>query len=401
MTYFDNHKLLSQFQHGFRSGHSCETQLINFTQELYNNTEHGQQTDVIVMDFSKAFDKVGHIRLLYKLQNLGVNPQIINWVKSFLSNRSQKVAVDGYLSSELPVLSGVPQGSVLGPCLFLVYINDLPDSVKCNARMFADDTIVYLTINSISDSLSLQQDLLSLESWERAWSMEFNPDKCEVLRIFRKKNPVIYPYKLHNVALKTCETAKYLGVTISKDLNWSKHIDNITSKATCSLRFIQRNVKTDNKKVKIAAYNTYVRPQLEYCSSIWHPWQKTLTNKVESVQRSAARYVMSDYNYTSSVTQMLKILGWNTLHYRRLQTSLIMFYRIRSQTVAVDQSHLISTRNLNYLIPMSHTQYFSNSYFPRTIRLWNSLPTYVKSSPSLSIFRDGGQHVISLSIFIF
>jgi len=146
--------------------------------------------------------------------------------------------------------------------------------------MFADDTIIYLTINSNSDSLSLQDDLKHLETWEKTWSMEFNPDKCEILRITRKKNPIIFPYKLHNTELKSTEAAKYLGVTITKDLNWSKHIDSITSKATSTLRFIQRNVKTNNQKVKTAAYNTYVRPQLEYCASVWHPWQKTLTNKL-------------------------------------------------------------------------------------------------------------------------
>lgn len=388
MSFFDKNNILSPFQHGFRSGHSCETQLINFTQELYTNLEQGHQTDVIVMDFSKAFDKVDHLRLIYKLQSVGVSPQVTNWVKSFLANRTQRVAVEGHLSSELPVLSGVPQGSVLGPCLFLIYINDLPDSVKCKTRMFADDTIVYLTVQSNNDCLSLQHDLHKLEKWERVWLMEFNPDKCEVLRVSRKKNPTIYPYRLHNTELKSTCSAKYLGITITKDLNWSQHIENITSKATSSLRFIQRNVKTDNVKVKEAAYTTYVRPQLEYCSSVWHPWQKSLVHKVECVQRSAARYVMNDYNYRSSVTEMLNTLNWKTLYYRRLNSSLIMFYKIRAHSVAVDPSYLIHTRNLNYLIPQSRTNYFANSYFPRTIRLWNSLPSTVKESPSLSIFTE-------------
>ena len=388
MTFFDKNNILSPYQHGFRSGHSCETQLINFTQELYSNLEHGYQTDVIIMDFSKAFDKVDHLRLIYKLQSLGVSPQVTNWVKSFLSNRSQKVAVEGQLSNEVPVLSGVPQGSVLGPCLFLAYINDLPNSVKCKSRMFADDTIIYLTVESNNDCNSLQNDLNNLETWERSWQMEFNPDKCEVLRVSRKRNPIIFPYKLHNMELISASSAKYLGITITKDLNWSKHIENITSKATSSLRFIQRNIKTNNVKVKQAAYLTYVRPQLEYCSSVWHPWQKSLTNNLERVQRSAARYVMNDYQYTSSVTEMLNALNWKTLQHQRLTNSLILFYKIRAQTVAINNNYLIPTRNLNYLIPQSRTQYFANSYFPRTIRLWNTLPTYAKASPSLGVFSD-------------
>ena len=134
------------------------------------------------------------------------------------------------------------------------------------------------------------------------------------------------------------------------------------------------------------AYNTYVRPQLEYCSTIWNPWQKTLSQKIESVQRSAARYVCNNYNYTSSVTSMLKALNWHTLEYRRNHSSLMYFYKIRNVLVHVDHHHLIPTRNLNYLIPHSNTQYHSNSYFPRTIRLWNSLPGTVQASPSLAIF---------------
>ena len=155
--------------------------------------------------------------------------------------------------------------------------------------------------------------------------MEFISDKCEVLRITRKRNPVIFPYKLHNKELNVTNAAKYIGVTISKDLNWSPHINNITGKAKNTHRFIKRNIKTSNTKVKEMAYNTYVRPQLEYCSTIWNPWQQTLSQIIESVQRSAARYVCNNYNYTSSVTSMLKALNWHTLEYRRNHSSLMYF----------------------------------------------------------------------------
>ena len=388
MTYFDKYNILSSYQHGFRSRRSCETQLISFTQELFDNLELGKQTDVIVMDFSKAFDKVDHHKLCHKLKNLGVNSKVNNWIKSFLNNRSQRVAVEGQLSSELPVMSGVPQGSVVGPCLFLAYINDLPDSLKSRARLFADDTIIYLTIASENDAQKLQNDLKSLECWEHDWAMEFNPDKCEVLRITRKKKPTIFPYSLHNSVLKTTDNAKYLGVTISQDLNWSKHINNISTKAKNTLRFIKRNVKTRNTKVKEAAYNTYVRPQLEYCSIVWHPWQKHLAYMVESTQRAAARYVCNNYDYASSVTQMLLNLQWKTLEQRRVHNSVVFLYKIHHHLVYVDHNHLVPTRNLNFLIPQSRTQYHSNSFFPRSIRYWNSLSGYVQSSPSLNIFKE-------------
>jgi hypothetical protein len=144
------------------------------------------------------------------------------------------------------------------PCLFLSYINDLPDSVKGKVRLFPDDTVVYLTIRSKQDAQTLQDDLHALETWEKNWSMEFNPNKCEVLRITRQRNPVIFPYTLHNIQLNSIQEAKYLGVTISQDLSWTKHINNITAKANNSLTFIRRNVKTPNKKIKETTYKTYV-----------------------------------------------------------------------------------------------------------------------------------------------
>ena len=214
MTHFDSNDLLNPFQHGFRSKHSCETQLVNFTQEIFDNLENGKQTDLIIMDFSKAFDKVDHNLLINKLFNLGVNLSTVSWIESFLQNKSQSVVVEGKQSSSVPVMSSVPQGSVLGPCLFLAYINDLPDSLKSKDRLFADDTVVYLTINSQSDAQTLQDDLLKLEQWESNWSMEFNPDKCEVINVTKKKDPIIFPYKLYNSELKSTENAKYLGVTI-------------------------------------------------------------------------------------------------------------------------------------------------------------------------------------------
>ena len=356
MSHFDDNNLLSQYQHGFRSEHSCESQLISFTQEVYDNLENGNQTDIIVMDFSKPFDKVDHNKLIYKLSALGIHPLTTRWIKSFLQCRAQQVRIDGCTSDTLPVVSGVPQGSVLGPCLFLAYINDLPDSVKSKVRLFADDTIMYLTVKSTTYANILQNDLHALEQWEQDWSMEFNSDKCEVLRITRKRNPVIFPYKLHKKELNVTNAAKYLGVTISTDLNWTPHINNITGKAKDTLRFVKRDIKTSNKKVKEMAYNTYVRLSSNTVPPSGVPGKKTLSQKIESVQRSAARYVCNNYNYTSSVTCMLKSLNWHTLEYRRNNSSLMYFYKIRNALVHVDHHHLISTRNLNYLIPHSNTQ---------------------------------------------
>ena len=189
-SHFNSHNILFDLQHGFRERRSCETQLIELTDFLVNNLSKGNQTDLILLDFSKAFDKVNHLKLLDTLQEHGVSTQVLKWTSSFLLGRSQTVVLDGDHSTEVPVTSGVPQGSVLGPLCFLIYINKLPASVSSQIRLFAEDTAVYLTIHSLSDSLSLQEDLARMEVWEKDWDMEFNPSKCQVLHITKNKNPI-------------------------------------------------------------------------------------------------------------------------------------------------------------------------------------------------------------------
>ena len=155
--------------------------------------------------------------------------------------------------------------------LFLMYINDMSETIKSNIRLFADDTIMYLTISNQSDCQDLQSDLTKLESWEREWLMAFNPDKCEVIKITKKKDPIIDDYKLHGITLQITKKAKYLGLNISDDLSWSKHINQTIAKGNNTLRFIKRNIQTRNSKIKETAYKTYVRPLLEYSSSVWDP----------------------------------------------------------------------------------------------------------------------------------
>ena len=365
MAHLDRNNLLFQNQHGFRSRVSCETQLIQFTQGLYDTlNKQGGQADVIVMDFSKAFDKVDHQRLLLKLHRLGINTGVITWIQSFLSGRSQRVVLDGETSDACPVLSGVPQGSVLGPCLFLMYINDMPENIQSNIRLFADDTIMYLTITNQSDCQDLQRDLSKLEIWEREWLMAFNPDKCEVIRITKAQDPVIFDYQLHGITLQTTKNAKYLGRNISDDLTWSRHINQTAAKGNNTLKFIKRNIQTHNSKIKETAYKTYVRPLLEYSSSVWDPWQKKYIKSLEMVQHRAVRYMFNDYGTTSSVTAMLNKLSLPTLENRRKISSLVMFYKINTGLVRISLPPYItpSLRN-RFTIPFSRINAHKYSFF--------------------------------------
>ena len=164
VKHFNNHNILYELQHGFREKRSCETQLPMLIHELLQNMQKGKQTDLIFLDFSKAFDKVSHEKLIHKLHKYGVKSNTLSWIKSFLNNRTQTVVIDGTQSHTAPVTSSVPQGSVLGPILFLAYINDLPDNITSQVRLFADDTVVYAAISRMDDSLALQRDLDTLQT---------------------------------------------------------------------------------------------------------------------------------------------------------------------------------------------------------------------------------------------
>ena len=190
MNHGEMNNILYTLQHGFRRGRSCESQLIEFIDDLSNNLHNNQQTDILVMDFAKAFDKVCHSLLTHKLHHYGLQGNVNRWIKNWLANRKQSVVVEGEQSQFVRVESGVPQGSVLGPCLFLFYINDLPAKLHSSVRLFADDTIAYLVIRSHEDADLLQEDLVTLAAWEDQWRMKFHPSKCNKMpKISQSKRP--------------------------------------------------------------------------------------------------------------------------------------------------------------------------------------------------------------------
>ena len=337
VKHLNTNNILYDLQHGFREKRSCETQLVMLVEDLARSLqEGGGQTDLVLLDFSKAFDKVNHEKLLYKLHQYGITGNVLQWARGFLCHRTQTVVVDGDESSEVQITSGVPQGSVLGPILFLAYINDLPNHVTSKVRLFADDTALYLSLNKQTNSNSLQQDLNNLLVWEHLWDMEFNPSKCQVIQISRARRPLQTSYTLHGQTLENTPHAKYLGITITNRLDWTTHIDNIINKANRSLCFIKRNIKTKYQKTREMAYNTRVRPQVEYASCAWDPYVKHHINKIEMVRRRAARWCCNDSSPYSSVSDMIDKLGWQTLQQRRSTSRLVMFYKIVYQLVAVD-----------------------------------------------------------------
>ena len=243
LNHLDKHHILTSLQHGFRSGHSCESQLIITMEDIMRRYDQKKQIDLVILDFSKAFDTVPHRKLLHKLNNYGIQGNILRWISSFLMDRQQRVIVEGEASSKCTVDSGVPQGTVLGPLLFLCHINDLPLHVTSQVRLFADDCLLYREINNYADHVALQEDLKSLEGWATNWGMKFNATKCYLMSIHRSKSPSSHLYSLNNHILKQVQDNPYLWAQISENLKWTTHIDKICNRANSILGFIRRNLK--------------------------------------------------------------------------------------------------------------------------------------------------------------
>ena len=398
MKHLDKFDIITDKQHGFRRRRSCETQLIATIEGIASKLRTGKdQVDIILLDFAKAFDKVPHIRLLHKLDYYGIRGGTLSWIKEFLSGRSQQVVLEGQKSSQKEVFSGVHQGTVLGPLLFLAFINDLPDVVKTSdARLFADDCLLYRHIRNDKDSVDLQTDLTALEDWETKWQMRFHPEKCTVIRVCTNKSlRKITSYKLHDHVLDVVDCNKYLGVNISEDLNWKKHVNYTAAKASRTLGFLRRNLRDCSKEVRSSAYNAMVQPTLDYASTAWDPHTKEDINTLDKVQRRGARFVCNNYTDRTPgcVTAMLNSLEWIPLSTRRYHQRLIMLYKIQHFTVDIGQFNILRpgdsrTRGAYrlYQIPAVQSVY-KYSFFPRTIQDWNSLPTYVTDCTSLEEFK--------------
>ena len=279
-------------QHGFRKGLSCETQLCGTFHDIARNAEKRCTTHAVVMDFSKAFDKVSHQLLMNKLSNIpNINCQILDWVHNFLLNRRQKVVVSGQTSTESLVTSGVPQGSVLRPTLFLAYISDLPEHVNCNISLFADDTLLYQTVNDIADKQSFQADINALQTWANIWGMSFNASKCSTLVFNDHGESPDARYTLGGTSLEIVSEIKYLGVVLQSDMKFNTHITNKINIANRQLGLIKRALFNAPESAKLLAYTSLCRPHVEYASSVWDPHLDYSNHDIEKVQNKAIRFI--------------------------------------------------------------------------------------------------------------
>ena len=405
VSFLESENLFNDCQHGFRQHRSCITQFLYAMDDFTSIIDRGASIDVIYLDFQKAFDSVPHERLFVKLNGYGIKGNVYNWIKSFLTGRRQRVAINDEYSSLINVDSGVPQGSVLGPLLFILFINDLPDIVQSFCRIFADDTKLYAPS---SNHMLIQNDLLSLKHWSQKWQLNFNESKCKVLHI-GKHNPYhTYHFDIPgNTPLTTTNFEKDLGVIFDNHLHFDIHIDSSINRANRLLGVIRRTFTFLDKYSFLTIYKSLVRPILEYGNCIWSPIFKRQSIKIENVQRRATRLLpeLLDMSYD----ERLKQLDLSSLKYRRKRGDLIQLYKLVHKIDNIDSlkffsySKTINTRGDRYKIFIDRciTNLRLNSFIRRTVGDWNNLCFATKDADNLNCFKNYVDKELSKIRFLF
>ena len=373
--------ILSNKQHGFRTGLSCETQLVMTYHKICKQIDLGKTVHSLVLDFRKAFDMVPHGLIVKKLIMHGFDNCLIRWITNFLASRQQRVLVRGFESTRVAVTSGVPQGSVIGPKLFLLYINDLPDCIKSNASLFADDTFIYRVIHSDEDWQVLQSDIHSVENWSKKWLMPLNAAKTQLISFGKGRSDKATPqYKMGGVIVQEVKHVKYLGVTLSSNMEFSEHVSNKIKKATQVLGLLKRTLWNAPQRAKLLAYKAMCRPILEYASVVWDPHLKKHIYNIEMVQNRAIRFIASIKGRDTSITEVRNTLGLETLECRRKEARLRLIHKMMSNDHPVLMNFLDAetqperahqTRaTMQHLLPSihAHTNMYYFSFLPRTIR---------------------------------
>ena len=335
--YFQENKFISDNQSGFRSGDSCTSQLIAITHEIYKafDVNPSLETRGVFLDISKAFDKVWHDGLLHKLKCLGVEGDFYNILENYLKNRKQRVVLNGQSSSWLDINAGVPQGSVLGPLLFLIYINDLPENLVSVTKLFADDTSIFSTVFDINKSSEdLNRDLSTVNNWAFLWKMAFNPDpnkQATEVVFSRRRKPDNHPALYFNDApVTTAPFKKHLGLFLDKKLTFGHHLNEKISKANKDIGLIKRLYSYLPRKSLLNIYKSFIRPHLDYGDVIYdQPHNDTFCRMIESVQYNAALAITGAIK-GSSRERLYQELGLESLSARRWYRRLVYFFNIIS-----------------------------------------------------------------------
>lgn len=393
--FVETNQILHPNQHGFRSGLSTVTQLVEIAHDLAQALNNQSQIDMLFLDFSKAFDRVSHAKLIFKLKNILGDGPVTCWVSDYLSNRKQFVHLGDHSSDSIPVVSGVPQGTVLAPLLFLLYINDIAKEVNVKIRLFADDCVLYQEIVNIEDQIKLNNALAQIGQWCKDWQMSINSEKTVSMTVTKKKRKLVYPYSINNAIIPSVSEHRYLGLIISSDLTWTAHIQQVTRKAMQKLFFLKRILRHSTFETKHLAYVTLIRPILEYANVVWFPHTKNNIHTLEMIQRKAVRFLYNRYKRTDSPTELSQCAGLHTLASRAKLQRLKFLYMLLHNSFKLNYSDFInikSTRQTRQMHPHRIEEFSCNnnaflfSYFPQAVREWNELNPCVTAQTTFPKF---------------
>ena len=397
-VYLKCNKMITDKQFGFVKGRSTVLQLLKVLDDWTEAIENGLQTDIIYTDFQKAFDSVAHGRLINKLASYGIKGNLLLWIKSFLTGRRQRVKVNGIPSAWARVLSGVPQGSVLGPLLFVLFINDIVENLECQCYLYADDMKLYRIINDAENAVSLQKNLERVVDWTEKWLLKLNIAKCKVLRVNDKN---ISSDKMYTISEKGTDTSlekvgseRDLGVIIDNQLSFGTHIEDIINKSNKIVGVIKRNFRDLDKKTFVTLYKAMVRSRLEYAQAVWSPHKLKYVDALEAVQRRATKILPSLRKY--SYADRLRKLNLPTLTYRRARGDMIETYKMvhgiydKESCPNLQFSRYGATRghDLKLFKKDCATTIRLNFFSNRIVNKWNCLSSDVVHATSVNSFKN-------------
>ena len=400
VEHLETHNVISEQQHGFTKGRSCQTNLLESLEDWTDILDEGKGLDIIYLDYKKAFDTVPHRRLFHKLSAYGLKGNILRWLEDFLRARQQQVRVGNGHSSWASVTSGVPQGSVLGPVLFLIYVNEIPGLVHSRVKMFADDMKMYRVISSSSDSQLLQQDVDVLSEWSRSWLLKFNVSKCKVMHCGASNPRMTYHMTQDSTPEPLEETCQEtdLGVTVDNTLKPTHHCNKASSRGMFALKQLKVTFGTISSNNFKPLYNAFVRPHIEYCAQAVGPYMVQNFKSLGKVQRRATKLVQGMRNVPYE--ERLSRLGMTSVEERLQRGDLIMTYKMLTGKVKLDPEHFFErsqeerTRGHHLRLTKKRARLHArgNFFSHRVVSPWNALPEEVVSAATTNCFKNRLDH---------
>ena len=398
LTFLMNNNLLSAAQSGFIPNDSTVFQLLSIYDDFCKFIDSKTTAQAIFFDVSKAFDKVWHRALIHKLFAIGIRGNLLNWFTDYLKDRRQAVVLKGSRSPYLSLSAGVPQGSVLGPLLFLVYINDIAEDIESIIKLFADDTSMYLGLENVNVRTEiLNSDLDKISSWAMKWKVKFNQSKTDLMTITNKILPETQPLTFDTVNIQESYSHKHLGVILQSNCKWDVHIKSVISKCRTLVACLRSFKHRLSRKALAVMYKSFILPHMDYADIVWDNCTNKSAEDLENLHLDAIRTIVGAVRGTSH-QKLYTESGFTSLQERRRRHKIILYYKIVNGLVPnylVDRlPHLVSSVNpyhrrkpLERTVPHCRTQLYNSSFFPSTTALWNELPDYAKKSNSLSFFK--------------